>query len=390
MNHIITPADRIGSVEEYYFSRKLKEIARMNATGSTPVINLGIGGPDFQPSEETLRELVSDCMRPDANGYQSYIGLPELREAWSRFYARWYGVAPDPQNEILPLIGSKEGIMHVTMAFVNPGDKVLVPNPGYPTYTSVSRLCGAQILTYDLTYENGWEPDFEALERQDLTGVKLMWVNYPHMPTGKKASLELLRRVVDFGRRHGIVIINDNPYSFILNDIPLSIMQIEGAKDVCIEFNSMSKTHSMPGWRMGVAIANAEFISWILRVKTNVDSGMYRPMMKAAAASLDNPAEYYKRQNEAYRVRRMAAEQIMEYLECSFDPDQAGLFLWGRIPDCYVDCEALTEPILQRARVFLTPGFIFGSNGERFIRISLCAPFEKIQESLLRIQAAGL
>lgn len=390
MSNMIIPAERIGNVEEYYFSRKLKEIARMNAAGGASVINLGIGGPDFQPSEETLRALVSDCMRPDANGYQSYVGLPELREAWSSFYARWYGVTPDPQSEILPLIGSKEGIMHVTMAFVNPGDKVLVPNPGYPTYTSVSRLCGAEILSYDLTYENGWEPDFEALEAQDLTGVKLMWVNYPHMPTGKKASPELLRRVVDFGRRHGIIIVNDNPYSFILNDTPLSIMQIEGAKDVCIEFNSMSKTHSMPGWRMGVAIANAEFISWILRVKTNVDSGMYRPMMKAAAAALGNPAEYYRRQNEAYRVRRMAAEQIMEYLECSFDPDQAGLFLWGRIPDRYAGSEALTEPILQRARVFLTPGFIFGSNGERFVRISLCAPFEKIQESLLRIQAAGL
>lgn len=390
MNNIITPADRIGSVEEYYFSRKLKEIAAMNAMGGASVINLGIGGPDFLPSEETLRALVSDCMRPDANGYQSYIGLPELREAWSGFYARWYGVTPDPQSEILPLIGSKEGIMHVTMAFVNPGDKVLVPNPGYPTYTSVSRLCGAEIVTYDLTYENDWEPDFEALEAQDLTGVRLMWVNYPHMPTGKKASPGLLRRVVDFGRRHGIVIVNDNPYSFILNDTPLSIMQIEGAKEVCIEFNSMSKTHSMPGWRMGVAIANAEFISWILRVKTNVDSGMYRPMMKAAAAALGNPPEYYKRQNEAYRVRRMAAEQIMEYLDCTFDPEQAGLFLWGRIPDHYADCEALTEPVLKQARVFLTPGFIFGSNGERFIRISLCAPFEKIQEALLRIQAAGL
>lgn len=384
---MIAPAERISRVEEYYFSRKLKQIARMNADGGRPVINLGIGGPDFLPSEATLRSLVDDAMRPDANGYQSYVGLPELRRAWSDFYARWYGVTLDADREVLPLIGSKEGIMHLTMAMVNSGDAVLVPDPGYPTYTSVSKLCGAQILTYDLTYENGWEPDFEAIERYDLSRVKIMWVNYPHMPTGKRASRELLSRIVDFGRKHNILIVNDNPYSFILNDHPTSIMQIEGAREVCIEFNSMSKTHSMPGWRQGVAVGRPEFIEWMLRVKSNVDSGMYRPMMKAAATALANPEEYYRRQNEAYRVRRIAAEQIMQYLGCEFDPNQGGLFLWGRIPDHYADCEALTEPILQKARVFLTPGFIFGKNGERFIRISLCAPFEKIQEALLRISA---
>ena len=384
---MIAPAERISRVEEYYFSRKLKQIARMNADGGRPVINLGIGGPDFLPSEATLRSLVDDAMRPDANGYQSYVGLPELRRAWSDFYARWYGVKLDADREVLPLIGSKEGIMHLTMAMVNSGDAVLVPDPGYPTYTSVSKLCGAQILTYDLTYENGWEPDFEAIERYDLSRVKIMWVNYPHMPTGKRASRELLSRIVDFGRKHNILIVNDNPYSFILNDHPTSIMQIEGAREVCIEFNSMSKTHSMPGWRQGVAVGRPEFIEWMLRVKSNVDSGMYRPMMKAAATALANPEEYYRRQNEAYRVRRIAAEQIMQYLGCEFDPNQGGLFLWGRIPDHYADCEALTEPILQKARVFLTPGFIFGKNGERFIRISLCAPFEKIQEALLRISA---
>lgn len=387
---MIVPAERVSHVEEYYFSRKLKEIAVMNRDGGKPVINLGIGGPDFQPSEATLRALVDDAMRPDANGYQPYVGLPELRQAWSDFYNRWYGVRLDPANEVLPLIGSKEGIMHVTMAFVNPGDKVLVPNPGYPTYTSVSRLCGAEILTYDLTYEHHWEPDFDALEQMDLSGVKLMWVNYPHMPTGKKATEELLARIVDFGRRHNILIVNDNPYSFILNDHPTSIMQIEGARETCLEFNSMSKSHSMPGWRQGVVVGNTDFISWVLRVKSNVDSGMYRPMMKAAVAALSNPEEYYRRQNEAYRVRRIAAEQIMLHLGCEFDPDQTGLFLWGRIPDHCSDCEALTEPILHEARVFLTPGFIFGSNGERFVRISLCAPFEKMQEALLRIQMAGL
>lgn len=387
---MIVPAERVSHVEEYYFSRKLKEIAVMNRDGGKPVINLGIGGPDFQPSEATLRALVDDAMRPDANGYQPYVGLPELRQAWSDFYNRWYGVSLDPANEVLPLIGSKEGIMHVTMAFVNPGDKVLVPNPGYPTYTSVSRLCGAEILTYDLTYEHHWEPDFDALEQMDLSGVKLMWVNYPHMPTGKKATEELLVRIVDFGRRHNILIVNDNPYSFILNDHPTSIMQIEGARETCLEFNSMSKSHSMPGWRQGVVVGNTDFISWVLRVKSNVDSGMYRPMMKAAVAALSNPEEYYRRQNEAYRVRRIAAEQIMLHLGCEFDPDQTGLFLWGRIPEQCSDCEALTEPILHEARVFLTPGFIFGSNGERFVRISLCAPFEKMQEALLRIQMAGL
>jgi len=387
----ISPANRISNVEEYYFSRKLKEVARMNADGGKPVINLGIGGPDFQPSHATILSLIEDVMHADAHSYQSYVGLPELRQAWSAFYQRWYGVELDPKREVLPLIGSKEGIMHVSMAFLNPGDKVLVPDPGYPTYTSVSKLVGAEIIKYDLKYENDWEPDFEALEQTPgIDDVKIMWVNYPHMPTGKKASLELLARIVDFARRHNIVVINDNPYSFILNQKPLSILQVPGAKEVCLEFNSMSKTHSMAGWRQAVVMGNPQFIEWILRVKSNVDSGMFRPVMKAAIAALNNPESYYDHQNEAYQVRRIAAEQLMNHLECKFDPKQSGLFLWGRIPDRYENCEALTEPILQKARVFLTPGFIFGKNGERFVRISLCAPFEKMQEALLRIQAAGL
>lgn len=387
----IKPADRISHVEEYYFSRKLKEVARMNQDGGIPVISLGIGGPDFRPSDDTLNALIDDARRPDAHSYQSYVGLPELRMAWSEFYQRWYNVQLDPATEMLPLIGSKEGIMHVTMAFINPGDKVLVPDPGYPTYTSVSKLCGADIIKYDLKYENNWEPDFDALENTPgIDDVKIMWVNYPHMPTGHKASLELLKKIVDFGRRHNIVIINDNPYSFILNDEPLSILQIEGAKDICLEFNSMSKSHSMAGWRQGIVCGKKEFIEWIVRVKSNVDSGMFRPMMKAAIAALNNPPEYFRELNEAYRVRRIAAEQIMTHLGCEFDPDQRGLFLWGRIPESAENAESLTEPILQKARVFITPGFIFGKNGERFIRISLCAPFEKMQEALLRIQAAGL
>jgi LL-diaminopimelate aminotransferase len=387
----IRPAQRIGHVEEYYFSRKLKEVAAMNRQGGPAVINLGIGGPDFKPSSETVMALIEDVMRPDAHSYQSYVGLPELREAWASFYGHWYGVTLDPASEMLPLIGSKEGIMHVSMALLNPGDKVLVPDPGYPTYTSVSRLVGAEVVTYDLTPEHDWEPDFDALEaRPDIDEVKLMWVNYPHMPTGHCATMEQLGKIVDFGRRHNIVIVNDNPYSFILNDKPLSIFCVPGAKDICMEFNSMSKSHSMAGWRQGIVVAKKEYIDWIVRVKSNVDSGMFRPMMKAAVAALHNPADYYKRQNEAYQVRRIAAEQIMRHLGCSFDPDQRGLFLWGRIPDSAAGAESVTEPVLQQARVFITPGFIFGHNGERYIRISLCAPFEKMQEALLRIQAAGL
>ena len=387
----IAPANRIAHVEEYYFSRKLKEVAQMNADGGISVISLGIGGPDFMPSQETIFALMQDVMKPDAHSYQSYVGLPALRKAWSDFYQRWYEVDIDPKCEMLPLIGSKEGIMHVSMAFLNPGDKVLVPDPGYPTYTSVSKLVGAEIIKYDLKYENDWEPDFAALEAiPDIDEVKLMWVNYPHMPTGHCATPELFRRIVEFGKRHNIVIVNDNPYSFILNDEPLSIMQIEGARDICLEFNSMSKSHSMAGWRQGIVVGKKEFVDWIVRVKSNVDSGMFRPMMKAAIAALGAPAEYFRQLNEAYRVRRIAAEQIMTYLGCEFDPEQRGLFLWGRIPDHYNNCEELTEPILHKARVFLTPGFIFGKNGERFVRISLCAPFEKMQEALLRIQAAGL
>ena len=374
----IQPADRISHVEEYYFARKLKEVARMNQDGGVPVINLGVGGPDFRPSDSTLNALIDDARRPDAHSYQTFAGLPELRKGWSDFYEQWYGVNLDPATELLPLIGSKEGIMHVTMAFVNPGDKVLVPDPGYPTYTSVSKLCGAEMIKYDLTYENNWEPDFDALDNMPgIDEVKVMWVNYPHMPTGHKASPELLKKIVDFGRRHQIVIVNDNPYSFILNDNPLSILQVEGAKDICIEFNSMSKTHSMAGWRQGICCAKKEFIQWITRVKSNVDSGMFRPVMKAAVAALNNPKEFFVEQNNAYRG-------------CEFDPAQSGLFLWGRIPEHFETCEALTEPILQKARVFITPGFIFGKNGERFVRISLCAPVEKMQESLNRIKSAGL
>ena len=381
----IQPAQRLGSVSEYYFSRKLKEVAAMNAAGMQ-VISLGVGSPDMPPSEEVVESLCAEAHNPNGHGYQPYVGIPELREAFARFYKRWYGVELDAKSEIQPLIGSKEGILHVTLAFVNPGEQVLVPNPGYPTYTSLSRLLGAEVINYNLTEENGWMPDFDELERMDLSRVKLMWTNYPHMPTGTDATPELYVRLVDFARRKGIVIVNDNPYSFILNDHPQSILATEGAKECCIEFNSMSKSHNMPGWRIGMIAANPTFISWILKVKSNIDSGMYRALQLAAVKALDAEALWYEGNNANYAARRATAGAIMEALGCTYDKRQVGMFLWGRIPDRYADVEELTERVLHEARVFIVPGFIFGSNGSRYIRISLCAKNEQLEEALNRIQ----
>ena len=383
--YAISPADRLSSVSEYYFSRKLKEVAAMNAAGKG-VISLGIGSPDMPPSEETVETLCTEAHNPNGHGYQPYVGIPELREAFARFYKRWYNVELDAKTEIQPLIGSKEGILHVTLAFVNPGEQVLVPNPGYPTYTSLSRLLGAEVVNYDLTEENGWMPDFDELERMNLSRVKLMWTNYPNMPTGANATPELYERLVDFARRKGIVIVNDNPYSFILNDNPLSILSVEGAKECCIEFNSMSKSHNMPGWRIGMIAANPTFISWILKVKSNIDSGMYRAMQLAAVKALDAEADWYEGNNANYASRRKTAGEIMETLGCSYDKSQVGMFLWGRIPEHYADVEELTERVLHEARVFIVPGFIFGSNGSRYIRISLCAKNEQLEEALKRIK----
>ena len=386
----ISPAQRLASVSEYYFSRKLKEVAQLNAQGMD-IISLAIGSPDQPPSDATIETLCREARCPDAHGYQPTCGIPQLREAMAQFYARWYGVSLDPLTEIQPLIGSKEGILHVTLALVNPGERVLVPNPGYPTYTSLSRLLGCEVCYYDLLPEHGWQPDFEALERMDLTGVKLLWCNYPHMPTGAAARRKTYEQLVDFGRRHGIVIVNDNPYSFILGQERLSILQVEGARDVCIEFNSLSKSHNMPGWRVGMIATNAQFIQWILRVKSNIDSGTFRPLQLAAATALENSDEWHTAANvDVYARRRHIAEEIMRALGCSFDPSQVGMFLWGRIPDCYADVEVLTERILHEARVFLTPGFIFGSNGQRYVRISLCASETRMAEALQRIQAINL
>ncbi len=383
---MIQPADRLALVSEYYFSRKLKEVAKLNAEGKD-IISLAIGSPDMPPSAETIDVLCEHAHRPDAHGYQPTVGIPELRKAMAGFYQRWYGVTLDPSTEIQPLIGSKEGILHVTLALCNPGDKVLVPNPGYPTYTSLSKILGQQIVNYDLLESNGWQPDFEQLEAMDLTGVKLMWTNYPNMPTGGNATMELYTRIVDFARRHQIVVVNDNPYSFILNKKPISILNVPGAKDCCIEFNSMSKSHNMPGWRFGMLSSNAQFIQWILKIKSNIDNGTFRPMQLAAAQAYHNSEEWHTTYNyDVYKRRRKLAEQIMLALGCTFDSEQVGMFLWGRIPDQYADVEQLTERILHEARVFITPGFIFGSNGNRYIRISLCAKEEKIKEALQRIQ----
>ena len=382
----IKPAERLSLVSEYYFSRKLKEVAQMNAEGKD-IISLAIGSPDMPPSKQTIQTLCEVASRPDTHGYQPTMGTPELRKAMADFYKRWYGVELNPATEIQPLIGSKEGILHVTLAFVNPGEEVLVPNPGYPTYTSLSKILGAKVVNYDLMEDNGWQPDFEQLEKMDLSRVKLMWTNYPNMPTGGNARMETYERLVDFARKHNIVVVNDNPYSFILNDKPMSLLQVEGAKDCCIEFNSMSKSHNMPGWRVGMCATNPTFISWILKIKSNIDSGTFRGIQLAAAEALKNDVEWHCEANiNTYARRRKYAEQIMDVLGCKYDPNQVGMFLWGRIPDSYSNCEELTERVLHEARVFITPGFIFGSKGERYVRISLCAKEEKIQSALERIK----
>ena len=383
-NKTIRPAQRVEEIQEYYFSRKLKEVARMNAQG-LDIISLGVGGPDRPPHADVIRVLCEAASQPGNHSYQPYTGLPELREAYANWYARWYGVQLNPATEILPLIGSKEGILHTTLAFVNPGDGVLVPNPGYPTYTSVSRLAQAEIFSYSLTEENGWLPDFDELENLPLERIRLMWVNYPHMPTGTPATEELFRRLVDFGKRHGIVIVNDNPYSFILNDRPLSILATEGARDIAIEMNSLSKSHNMAGWRMGMIASNPQFIEWILKVKSNIDSGQFRPAMLAAAEALSKDESWYKELNAVYARRRKVAEQIMKQLGCSFNPSQRGLFVWGKLPG-QMESEAYTDVLLRVARVFVTPGAIFGSNGEGYIRISLCTPEERMEEALQRIK----
>ena len=381
----ITPANRVGSVQEYYFSRKLKEVAEMNAAGKN-VINLGVGSPDLPPSERTIETLCEHARQPNEHGYQPYVGIPELRKGFADWYKKWYDVDLDPKTEIQPLIGSKEGILHISLAFLNPGEGVLVPNPGYPTYSSVSKLVEANLISYELKEELGWQPDFDELEKMDLSNVKLMWTNYPNMPTGANASMELYEKLVAFGKKHGIIICNDNPYSFILNEYPSSILSVPGAKDICIEMNSMSKAHNMPGWRMAMLASKAQFVQWVLRVKSNIDSGQFKPMQYAAVEALSAPKEWYDNMNQVYRSRRNLAGQIMRTLGCEYDEKQVGMFLWGKIPAGAKGSEAIADRVLYEANVFLTPGFIFGSQGERYIRISLCCKNETLEEALKRVK----
>ncbi len=381
----IEPAAHIKSISEYYFSVKLAEVARMNVEGKD-IISLAVGAPDRMPSQETIDVLCEAARRPDVHAYQPYTGIPELRRAYADWYKRAYGVDL-AQDEVLPLIGSKEGILHISMTFLNFGDAVLVPNPGYPTYTSVSNLLRARVIQYDLKEDNGWQPDFDALEKLDLTGVKLMWVNYPNMPTGANATTSLFEKLVAFGKKHGIIICHDNPYSFILNDSPKSILSVPGARDICIELNSLSKSHNMSGWRMGMMASNPQFVKWVLKAKSNIDSGQFKPMQLAAVAALSNSVSWHAEMNRTYAERRIWAEKIMELLHAGYDKSQVGLFVWGKLPDDVSTSETLVDELLYGARVFITPGSIFGSNGERFIRISLGSSVEKLQEAYNRIKS---
>ena len=393
---IISPAKRTESVQEYYFSRKLKEIAAMNAeraaAGEEPVINLGIGSPDGMPPMEAVEALCESARQPGNHAYQSYVGLPELRQAFADWYACWYGVELDPVKEIQPLVGSKEGILLISLAFLNKGDKVLVPDPGYPTYSSASKMVEAEILTYDLKAENGWQPDFDALEQMNLEGVKIMWTNYPNMPTGAPATEELYAKLVDFGRRHGILICNDNPYSFILNDNPISILSQPGAKECCLELNSLSKAHNMAGWRVGMVAAEADVIAQILKVKSQMDSGMFKPLQLAAVQALKQGPEWFAGLNEEYRRRRVLAGEIFDLLGVKYDHNSAGMFLWGTVGSDIssepTPGQILSDRILYEAGVFITPGFIFGKNGENYIRISLCAKPEILLQAAERIKKA--
>lgn len=392
---IIEPAKRTSSVKEYFFSRKQKELDALNAEraarGEDRIISLGIGAPDGMPPLPAIEALVKAAPEPGNHVYQNYKGLPVLRQAFADWYSRYYGVTLDPGSNIQPLVGSKEGILLISLTFVNPGDKVLVPDPGYPTYTSSARLAGAEILTYDLLEENHWWPDFDALERMDLEGVKVMWTNYPNMPTGAKATPEIYQRLVDFGLRHKILIVNDNPYSSILTDKPLSILAVPRAMECCLELNSLSKSHNMSGWRIGMVAGAPEMISEILKVKSQMDSGMFKPLQLAAVEALNQSPEWFAKLNSEYVRRRVAAGRIFDTLGAVYDHDTAGLFLWGRVPSGYAKDgmsagEVISERVLHQAGVFITPGFIFGKNGENYIRVSLCATTEVLEAAERRIR----
>ena len=378
-------ADRLNNISEYYFSKKLKEIDDLNKKGRQ-IINLGIGSPDLPPHPDVIKTLNEESVKPNQHSYQSYRGSVVLRKAMSSWYKQWYNVDLDPESEILPLIGSKEGIVHICMTFLNPGDKVLVPNPGYPAYRSAVYLTGADCIDYELKEENNWMPDFNFLESLDLNRVKMMWLNYPHMPTGQLPSKELFEQIIAFGKKHNILICHDNPYSFILNDKPLSLLSIKDAKDTAVELNSLSKSHNMAGWRVGLLAGNERIINEVLRFKSNMDSGMFLPLQLAAAKALSLPAEWYESVNNVYRSRRNKAFALLKNLKTVFSESQAGMFIWAKIDDSEKDCYTFIDKILAQAGVFITPGGIFGSAGDRYIRVSLCAPIEKLDEAIKRIE----
>lgn len=380
---MITTAKRLDTVEEYYFSSKLREVRQLMSEGKS-IINMGIGSPDLSPSKAVIEAVAAAIQDENGHGYQNYQGLPELRKGMADFYQNQFGVELNPNNEILPLMGSKEGIMHISLAFLNEGDHVLIPNPGYPTYTSVTNLVGAVPVYYDLKEANAWEPDLEALEKLDLSKVKIMWLGYPHMPTGARGSLALFEKLVAFAKKHNILLVNDNPYSFVLNDNPMSLLQVEGAKEVALELNSLSKTFNMAGWRVGMVLGNPEIIDAVLKVKSNMDSGMFYGIQKGAIAALNCDESWFEDQNKIYRRRRELTEKLAEKLGCEVYKEGVGLFVWAKLPEGIESAEKFIDEILYEKHIFITPGTIFGSNGEGYIRFSLCVKEEKVQEAIDR------
>ncbi len=377
-------ATRLDGIGEYYFSQKLREIARLNSEGKK-IINLGIGSPDLPPHPDVISVLQEASSRKDTHAYQGYKGVPALRNAFAEWYEKWYSVSLDPESEILPLIGSKEGIMHLCMTYLNPGDEALIPNPGYPTYSSAVKLAGGSCLNYELSEESNWEPDFDLISKTVSGRTKLMFVNYPHMPTGRLPGKDLFKKLIEFGKRNNILLVHDNPYSFILTDTPMSLLSIDGAKEVAVELNSLSKSHNMAGWRIGVLCGAKQRIDEVLRFKSNMDSGMFLPLQLAAAKALSLGSEWHRQLNEVYRQRRTHVHTLLNKLHCRFAADQAGMFMWAVIPETYKDCYEMSDKILYESNVFVTPGAIFGSAGEKYIRVSLCCTEDKLLEAIARL-----
>lgn len=380
----VQTANRLIGVEEYYFSKKMAQIREMNANG-LDVINLGIGNPDMEPDKEVIKCVMETAALSTSHGYQPYRGIPELRNAFSEWYKRIFNAKLSPNNEILPLMGSKEGIMHISMAFLNEGDRVLIPNPGYPAYEAAANLCGAKVLYYHLENKNNWLPDIDAIEKQNLAGVKIMWVNYPNMPTGKRASDTLFEQMIAFGRKHNILIINDNPYALILNPKPTSILAVEGAKDIAMELNSLSKSHNMAGWRIGMVGGSAENIDAILKVKSNMDSGMFLPLQMAGVKALGLGKDWHEKLNNAYAERRKTVFELLNKLGSKYEAEQSGLFIWSSVPEKWGNSEEYSDFLLEKYKLFITPGIIFGSNGKMHIRTSLCVSEERLKECLRRV-----